>query len=82
MRISLRPKDSGYHNYIHTRSRLQRTIIKLDGVVQSACITADDEAGVIVRYKEPMAWDAERACLIDEVVHGRVEIDICDEEVL
>lgn len=82
MRISLRRTDSGYENYIHFRSRLQRTLIKLNGELQTTCITADDEAGVIMRYKSPVEFDKERQCLVDEVVHGKVEIEIIDESVL
>lgn len=86
MRISVKRSDSGYQNYIHARSRLQRTIVKLDGELQTACITADDEAGVIVRYKVgadgAFVFDREREDLVDEVLHGKVEIEFIDESVL
>lgn len=82
MRISVKRSDSGYQNYIHARSRLQRTLVTLDGKLQAGCITADDEANVIVRYVDPLQIDKERQELVDEVVHGRVEIEFQDEVVL
>lgn len=82
MRLSIRRSDSGFQNYLLSRSRLQRTIITLDGVQQTGCITADDEANVVVRFKHPMEFDRERQELVDEVVHGRVAIEFIDEAVL
>jgi hypothetical protein len=82
MRISIRPNDSGHAIQRHLRSHGQRALIKFNGVSQVGAITADSEAGMLVRYVNPMVFDAERQCMVDEVVHGRVEIEIVDEAVL
>lgn len=82
MRISLRPNDSGYANHVALRSHGKRASIKLNGEEQTYCITADSEAGVVVRYVHPFVFDKERECMVDEVVHGRVEIELADEMVL
>lgn len=86
MRISLRPKDSGYHEYIQARCHLKRFLIRLNGELQTACVTADDEAGMIVRFKVgadgEFEFDRDRACLVDEVVHGKVEIELINEDTL
>lgn len=48
--------------------------------------TADDEAHMIVRYvrneRGGLVFDADRQVIVDEVVHGRVEIEISDALVL
>lgn len=82
MRISLRPSDSGFHTHRVMRANGKKAHIKLNGEAQYGCITADDEVGMIVRLKTPMTFDADRQCMVDEVLHGKVEIDIQDEMVL
>lgn len=82
MRISLRSTDSGYPNHVALRSHGKRASIKLNGEPQTFCVTADSEAGVVVRYVQPLQYDAERQRMVDEVVHGKVEIELADELVL
>ena len=82
MRVSIRPSDSGYSLHRHLRSNGKRVIVTLDGEHVSGAVTADDEAGVLVRYVEPFDVDRERECVRDEVIHGRVEIEVVDEMVL
>lgn len=82
MRISIRQNDSGYHNYLHLRAHLQRTIVRLNGEIQTAAITADDEAGMVVRLQLPLKFDQERATFKDEVLHGKVEIEVQPEMML
>lgn len=82
MRLSIRPRDSGYANYAHNK----RLAIKLNGELQTMCYTADSEAGVIVRVKTDAAGnpivDKERQEIVDEVLHGKVEIEIYDAVVM
>ena len=86
MRISIRPNDSGYKNQVWLRSNGKKALVTFNGEPQSGAITADDEAGMIVRYKVGpdgrLEVDAARECIVDEVCHGRVEIEIQDEMVL
>lgn len=82
MRVSIRPNDSGYGNYRHLRSHGRRAIVYFNGKHESGVITADTEAGMIVRYIHPVQVDLERECPMDEVVHGRVEIEVVAEMVL
>lgn len=82
MRLSVRQSDSGFANYCAIISRLKKVLIKFNGELQTLCITADDEAGMIVRMAQPVAWDRNRAQFVDEVLHGRVEIEIVAATVL
>jgi hypothetical protein len=82
VRISIRPGDSGYLNHATLRAHGRRASVKLNGELQTYCVTADSEAGVVVRYVQPFQYDAERQRLVDEVVHGKVEIELADEMVL
>ena len=86
MRVSIRPNDSGFRTFIHHRNLGLRPIVKLNGEPQFYAITADDEAGVVVRYGfdvngDPI-YDQDRQCLIDEVIHGKVEIEFMPTAVL
>lgn len=86
MRVSIRPNDSGYRNWVQLASMGKRIIVKLDGEQQTLCITADDEAGVIVRHVKDndgnLIFDKDRQAFEDEVRHGRVEIEVSDAMVL
>lgn len=86
MRVSVRPNDSGFATQRNLRSRGLRALVTLNGEHESGAITADDEAGVVVRYKRDaegeMEFDVDREDYVDEVVHGRVEIEVVDEMVL
>jgi hypothetical protein len=86
MRISIRPNDSGHSLHRHLRTSGKKAIVSLNGEHQSSCITADDEAGMLVRWKVDASgnveFDRERECVVDEVCHGRVEIEIVDEMVI
>jgi hypothetical protein len=86
MRVSIRPGDSGYSLHRHLRSNGKRAIITLNGEHESGAITADSEAGVLVRYKiddeGEMEFDLDREDYVDEVIHGKVEIEVVDEMVL
>ena len=63
MRVSVDKEDKGF-----TRNAPFLTI-KLDGVEQKNCITADDELGEIVRYKSKDG----------ELVVNRIDRLICKE---
>lgn len=72
MRISADPHDPGYEAFCRNR----RVVVLLDGDPQRFVVTADEEAGVIVRYRldecgRPV-FDDER--LVKDVVLGRVEV--------
>lgn len=86
MRISIRPGDSGYKTHAYLRSQGKRAIVTFNGEHEAGAVTADTEAGMIVRYKIEedggLSVDPERECIMDEVVHGRVEIEVVDEMVL
>lgn len=78
MKISIRPGDSGYPNHATLRATGRRASVKLNGELQTYCVTADSEAGVVVRYVQPFRYDQERQRLVDEVVHGKVEIEFAE----
>jgi hypothetical protein len=82
MRVSIRPNDSGYINHARLRASGNRVLVRLNGELQTTAVTADNEAGVIVRYVQPLEYDRGRECLVDEVVHGRVDIEVIEESVL
>lgn len=75
MRVSIRPNDPGYHNHLSARQQGYRAAIKFEGTPQFGVITADSDNGVIVRIKDPVKWDRERSAPVDEVLHGKVEIE-------
>ena len=85
-RISIRPDDSGFKQHRHARTNGYQWTITLNGEPVLGCITADSEHGMVVRYKHDTAgaliWDKERQCLVDEVLHGKVEITYCPEVTL
>lgn len=82
MRISIRPTDPGYSNHAICRAQGRRASIKLNGEPQLYAVTADDHCGMIVRFVHPLVWDSDRHCMVDEAVHGKVEIEFADEMVL
>lgn len=82
MRVSIRHNDSGYSTHRYLRSNGRRAIIHFNGKHESGVITADDEAGMIVRYVQPLTVDPARECVMDEVLHGKVEIEVIEETVL
>jgi hypothetical protein len=72
MRISADEHDPGYEAYCRNRN----VVVLLDGDPQRFAVTADEEAGVLVRYRlddrgRPV-FDGER--LVRDVVLGRVEV--------
>jgi hypothetical protein len=72
MRISADAHDPGFEAYCRNR----RVVVLLDGDPQRYVVTADEEAGLIVRYRldehgRPVS-DGER--LVKDVVLGRVEV--------
>lgn len=86
MRLSLRPGDSGYGPYLHARACGKRASVTFNGVTQFLCITADSEAGMVVRIKcdaqGNAVVDKDRQAFVDEVLHGKVEIELYDEVTL
>jgi hypothetical protein len=82
MRISLRQNDPGYNTHAIVRSQGRRASIKLNGEPQFHAVTADSDCGMVVRWVQPYVWDGDRRQLVDEVVHGKVEIEFHDEMVL
>ena len=82
MRISIRPSDPGYQTHVYARGHGRRASVMLNGELQTYAVTADSDCGMVVRYVHPFQYDAERAALVDEVVHGKVEIEFADEMVL
>lgn len=86
MRISIRPTDSGYSNYVVARAHGRRASVKLNGELQTCAVTADSDCGMVVRLAKgangEMTYDADRQCIADEVVHGKVDIEFADEMVL
>jgi hypothetical protein len=86
MRVSVLSNDSGYRNHATLRANGKRAHVTLNGEHQYECITADSEVGMVVRYLRNAAGalivDRERERVVDEVVHGKVEIEIIDEMVL
>lgn len=82
MRISIHKNDSGYGAHNYARSIGKKPSIKFNGEIQTSCITADSDAGMVVRLVQPLCFDAARQAFVDEVCHGRVEIEFHDEYVL
>lgn len=86
MRISIRASDPGHAQHLYAKSIGRRAIVKLDGVHQVGCVTADDHCGMVVRLSKDKdgewAFDHDRQALVDEVVHGKVEIEWMDEVML
>jgi peptide subunit release factor RF-3 len=78
----VRPTDSGYSAHVYARANGRKAIIKLNDELQFQVITADSEAGMVVRYVMPLQFDVDRERLVDEVVHGKVEIEFHDQVVL
>jgi len=81
MRISANSDDIGYQAYMQSLADRKTVTVRLDGVEQSVCITADEEAGSLVRC----VLDAQGRAQIDpndkesiwvETVHGKVEVTI------
>lgn len=86
MRISIRPSDTGYSNYTTAKIHNRKAMVTLNGEPQFLCVTADSDCGMVVRYAKneagSLVYDQERQELIDEVVHGKVEIEFQDVMVL
>jgi len=56
-----------------------RVSVFLDGKEYTKCITADEEQGYIVVYKEPLSWNEDSGSVETEVLYGKVEIMVLDE---
>lgn len=76
MRVSCEEGDAGYVTFILERGRMPQKVY-LDGVLIHDAITADDELGVVIRYKrdrdDNLILDGDGAAR--ETLHGRVEIE-------
>jgi hypothetical protein len=76
MRLSVLADDPGYLAY-GCLGRIGRKVkIKLDGEEMSAVVTADEEQGIVVRYKKDAEGHllAENDEAVTETLHGTVEI--------
>lgn len=86
MRVSIQPHDSGYLLWRQILAAGNAVHVKFNGATEHGALTADSEAGLIIRYKRNatggITYDAERQALLDEVLHGRVEIEIHKRRVL
>lgn len=74
-RVSIRPNDPGYQTHLATRHQGYRAAVTFNGSPVTGVITADSDNGMIVRIKDPVEWDHERSAPVDEVLHGKVEIE-------
>lgn len=72
MRISVDTDDPGYINYLNLYARGEGIEIFLDGERMDGVVTADDEIGVIVRYKR----DGEGHYQVDEFRGEAVKEDV------
>ncbi|MNV42787.1 hypothetical protein D3C71_1344740 [compost metagenome] len=76
MRLSIDKRDPGFsHRAVGLKAR-----IYLDGVEQTHCVTADEEEGLIVRYRlneagKPIVDEANEAFVL-ETARGKVQIDL------
>ena len=86
MRISIRPHDSGYLLWRQMLAAGNTASVKFNGVPQYECVMADSEAGTIARLARDadgkLKWDFDRQCFSDEILHGHVEIDVHEKQVL
>jgi len=74
MRISCDRDDPGYVEYVKLRPIVPRVF--LDGVEIKEVITADEEAGMLIRYLRGMDGliRVEKGIAVREVLYGRVEL--------
>lgn len=74
MRISCDPNDPGYDEWKALSGLATR--VYLDGVEMRNVITADEEAGMIVRYKSHMGGGLimDRGVVLRETLYGLVEL--------
>lgn len=72
MRVSTDKIDSGYKAYIDITSRGYQVNVRLDGVLQGSCLTADDEEGYVLKASLPIR--AENGEIVKEELYGNVEI--------
>lgn len=73
-RLSIVSGDAGEIPFVELRYAGRRPTIWLDGVEQTACLTADRGEGMILRYVMPyQVVDGEA---VTETVRGRVEFRI------
>ena len=86
MRVSVNRTDAGYSQYAYVRAAGKRVYVTFNGERQTAVITADSDCGMIVRLltdaKGDFIFDRDRRAFQDEVLHGKVEIDLYDEVIL
>ena len=82
MRISVRPNDSGYGAYCRVIGAGKRISVKFNGEPEYHAVTADTDAGMLVRLAQPLRFDKDRAAFADEVLHGRVEVELYDSVTL
>jgi hypothetical protein len=76
MRLSVIAGDPGYLTYACLGHLGPKVKIKLDGEEMSAVVTADEEEGIVVRYKKDADghYLAENDEAVSETLHGKVEI--------
>lgn len=85
MRLSIRPNDPGYQLYRAGRAQGARPSIKFNGEPALGIVTADSDCGMMVRLQrngDDYVYCPDRRELLDEVVHGRVEIEWVEEMML
>ncbi len=75
MRYSMEKTDPGYEPYGALKASGKDVNVFLNDVKQTKCVTADDEAGIVVRYCEDQRGAA-GARLLTETVAGVVRLEI------
>lgn len=81
MRLSARKDDPGYEAFNALYSNGKRPVAFLDGVEQRAAVTADEEAGLIVRHVlddegKPQLDPNDPHRVWEETVRGEVRIEV------
>ncbi|MCO6050846.1 twin-arginine translocation signal domain-containing protein [Mesorhizobium sp. RP14(2022)] len=78
--ISCRPEFPGYREWCILNGDHKRATVYLDGVEQKSAVAADEGAGTVTRaVRTPfgnLAVDIHKGDVLEETVHGRVEIRI------
>jgi hypothetical protein len=83
MRVSVNHRDTGFRAFSDLRAQGYRVFVKLNGESQFHCVTADDQCGMIERFRADaggsLVYDKDRQSFETEVVHGKVEISIHEQ---
>lgn len=80
MRYSVDKKDSGHINFIRAIAKGD-IVILLDGEPQRSVITADEDSGIVVRYKlndngRPQQDPSDPSKAWVETINGGVEVQV------